>query len=289
MKTTLVLILCLFTFTGILQSSVTLGLYWTDDTANAIMRSNLDGTNVHQVVGGIENPLGIAVTNEHIYWSDGFTNTIQRSNLNGSNVTTLVQHSSNPNDIAIAGSYIYWANEGADSIMRSNLDGTNTITLVQPRWIAEITSITVSNNYVFWSDTPQNTIWRTNLGSLVSTAIVVGKQAPLGIAPIDNDYLYFVNNGRNEIIYWKIIGADSVVYRGDIYDPRDVLINENYLYISDSNNGIFRTELDHYNLFELVDTDSHQIGSLAIGAIPELSSFVFLVSALFFSILRRWR
>ena len=69
-----------------------LSIYWTDWGTDKIQRSNLDGSNVEDLVTtGLENPYGIAldVAGGKMYWTDYGTDNIQRANLDGSNVEDL--------------------------------------------------------------------------------------------------------------------------------------------------------------------------------------------------------
>ncbi len=78
-------------------------IYWTDFGTDKIQRSDLDGSNVTDLVTGLISPYGIALdlTNSKIYWTDDGTNKIQRSDLDGSNVTDIVTGLNQPSGIAL--------------------------------------------------------------------------------------------------------------------------------------------------------------------------------------------
>ncbi len=118
-------------------------VYWVkapsrqpDDTPNqdgAIMRANLDGSGVTQVVGGIA-PVSVHVQGSQVYfvnWNASGTNTIGRTNLDGSGLNSSfidvpAWHDSSdggPGFIALGGGYVYWYD--GNRIGRANLDGSN--------------------------------------------------------------------------------------------------------------------------------------------------------------------
>ena len=77
-------------------------MYWTN--SDKIQRSNLDGTNVEDLVTtGLRDPVGIAldVGTKKMYWSDSEAGKVQRSNLDGTNVEDLVTGLRGPFGIAL--------------------------------------------------------------------------------------------------------------------------------------------------------------------------------------------
>ena len=93
-------------------------MYWTDWGTDKIQRSNLDGSDVEDLVtSGLVDPPDIAldVAGGKMYWTDydllGGRHKIQRSNLDGSDVEDLVTSGLvGPNGIAldVAGGKMYW-------------------------------------------------------------------------------------------------------------------------------------------------------------------------------------
>lgn len=81
-------------------------IYWTDQSG-AIVRSNLDGSNIMNVVTGLTLPSGIALTDSSIYWSDsgvGMVQSIGINTVNGtaSDATTVMSGLQNPSGLVIA-------------------------------------------------------------------------------------------------------------------------------------------------------------------------------------------
>ncbi len=108
-------------------------MYWTDWHTNKILRANLDGSNVEDILtSGVSFSCGIALDpiNRKIYYTDTTTHKIRRANLDGTQITELVNNKVSeditPMDIALdmAGGKMYWTDWHTDKIRRANLDGT---------------------------------------------------------------------------------------------------------------------------------------------------------------------
>ena len=67
-------------------------LYWVDAGTRTIQRANLDGSQVEDVVAGLDDPGGLVldVGAGKLYWADWRTDTIQRANLDGAQVEDVV-------------------------------------------------------------------------------------------------------------------------------------------------------------------------------------------------------
>jgi len=106
-------------------------MYWTDYSSNKIQRSDLDGSNVEDLLslGSTHYPNGIAldVAGGKMYWTGKGTNDIYRADLDGTNSETLVFDVNSPRQIAldIPGGKMYWASFGSNKIQRADLDGSN--------------------------------------------------------------------------------------------------------------------------------------------------------------------
>ena len=101
-------------------------LYW-DLSPHAILRANLDGTNVEQIVSDV-SPSSIAIdeVEAKIYWAYWGSATIERANLDGSERETIVENATQPRGLFLdrAARKIYWANGKTDTVWRSNFDGS---------------------------------------------------------------------------------------------------------------------------------------------------------------------
>ena len=178
-------------------------LYWTG--ADKIQRSDLDGSDVEDLVTGLSDPVGIAldVSGGKMYWTDARTRKIQRSNLDGSGVEDLVTTGlSYPVGIAldVFGGKIYWTN-GEGGIQRSNLDGSGIEDLVTTGLSFGI-ALDVFGGKMYWSVFWLGKIQRSNLdGSGVEELVTIGMDGrPVGIA-LD------VSGGK---IYWTELLTDKI-------------------------------------------------------------------------------
>ena len=105
-------------------------MYWSDWGTDRIQRSNLDGSEIEDLVAtGLNEPYGLALDlgEGKIYWTDWGSDRIQRANLDGSEIEDLVTGLNQPRGIALDLSEdgrMYWPDWGTDKIQRANLDGS---------------------------------------------------------------------------------------------------------------------------------------------------------------------
>ena len=106
-------------------------MYWTDSISGNIQRANLDGTQVEDILTGLDYPKEIAldVANDKIYWTTEpllDVNKIQAANMNGTNMRDIAR-ADGIGGIALdaANGKIYWTDWAVDKIRRADLDGTN--------------------------------------------------------------------------------------------------------------------------------------------------------------------
>ena len=183
-------------------------LYWSDWGTDKIRRSDLDGSNVEDVVSGagLGGPDGLSLDPAagKIYWADAATNKIQRSNLDGSGIEDLVTGLGIPFGLAldVSGGKMYWTNRQTNKIQRSNLDGSRVEDLVTsgltfPGGLA----LDVSGGKMYWTNPGARKIQRSNLsGSGVEDLVTSGVSSPTGLA-LD------VAGGK---VYWTDRGTDKI-------------------------------------------------------------------------------
>ena len=104
------------------------------DFKRKIQRANLDGSNIQDIVTGLDSPDTIAVDVQggKIYWADWITNKIQRANLDGSNIQDiyiLAEDNQTSISLDVQGGKIYWTD--SLNIKRANLDGSNVRTIIK--------------------------------------------------------------------------------------------------------------------------------------------------------------
>ena len=113
--------------------------YWYDYGTDTILRSNLDGSNVENLISELfASELTVDGVNGKIYWHsyqyDGFQRVnlrLQRANLDGSNVEDLT-HEQSVSELTIdaEGGKMYWHNSTLETLRRANLDGSNVESIV---------------------------------------------------------------------------------------------------------------------------------------------------------------
>ncbi len=182
-------------------------MYWTDKSTGKIQRTNLNGSNVEDLITTeLSEPRGIAldVGRGKMYWTDWGTDKIQRANLDGSNVEDLITTGlRDPEGIAldVGRGKMYWT-DWAGKIQRANLDGSNvedliTTGLTAPTGIA----LDMGRGKMYWTDWGTDKIQRANLdGSNVEDLITTGLDWPFGIA---------LDVGRGKM-YWTDLGTDKI-------------------------------------------------------------------------------
>ena len=95
-------------------------LYWTTRRPDGIRRSNLDGTDMRDIVvfGTNAVPRGIAldVDGGKMYWTERSTGKIRRADLSGANVEDVIAGLADPVGIAldVGGGRMYWTNGRGD-------------------------------------------------------------------------------------------------------------------------------------------------------------------------------
>jgi hypothetical protein len=147
-------------------------IYWADASKGVIQRSNLDGSNVVDLITEVSGPYFITLDmiDEQIYWTDQVTRKIQRANYDGSNIEDLVIGLNTPRGIALdlVNDKMYFADRGTDLIQRASLDGSNIETLVTivrdavdpaPHGVA----LDIERGHLYWVDNGTVKIQRSNL------------------------------------------------------------------------------------------------------------------------------
>ena len=77
----------------------------------SIGRARVDGSGVNQdLITGLGQPAGLAVSGGYLYWSDNGRDSIGRARADGSQVNaSFIIGTAGPTGIAVYGGFIYWA------------------------------------------------------------------------------------------------------------------------------------------------------------------------------------
>lgn len=229
-------------------------MYWTDfstlDTMRLpcstcrgrIMRANVDGTGVEEVVTGLGLPEGIALdlAAGKVYWTeawfpglaDSYVPKIQRANLDGTEIQSVFPDLRrlgvySPGGIAldVAAGKVYWTDTTVTrSIQRANFDGMGFQHLVTHgiRLPLDV-KLDPPAGKMYWSDSDTGKIQRANLdGTHVEDLVTLARlNAPRGIA-LD------VTAGK---VYWALVSEDArKIQRANLdgTDVEDLVIGLDY-------------------------------------------------------------
>jgi|CXWL01.1.fsa_nt_gi CSLREA domain-containing protein len=120
-------------YVGVDVDAVARKVYWTSwegaPESGWLRRSDLDGSNVETLVGGLATPHDVAVdpSGGKVYWSERSAGLIRRANLDGTDLETVASGLATPIGVSLdlVHGRIYWTEFGASGrIGRANLDGS---------------------------------------------------------------------------------------------------------------------------------------------------------------------
>ena len=228
-------------------------IYWTDAYAQKIQRADLDGSNVEDLVTGLNEPIGLTldVMGGKMYWTDKGTDKIHRANLDGSQVEDLVAGLREPRRVALdlAGGKMYWADATTDKIQRANLEGTDiedlVTGLVEPRGLA----LDIPGGRMYWTDRSAHRIQRANLDGTQIEDLLTGLREPVGLAlDLAGRKIYWADSTTDRIHRANLDGSgvENVLTTG-LREPRGLAldITGGRLYWADNGaDGIYSASLD---------------------------------------------
>ena len=242
-------------------------LYWADANPDKIQRANLDGSNIKDILPGLESPVGIAldVTGGKMYWTDRDVGVVQRTNLDGSTTETLITGLETPVGIALDrdGEKIYWTDRGAGVVQRADLDGSNIETLVSGMRGSEGIALDVAGNKIYWTNAVTYKIHCASLdGSNVET-LITGLETPSGIAlDRDGEKIYWTDAGSYKIQRANLDGSnvETLITLGRWTAPIGIALDRNgeKIYWTDARSdvsgsgGVHCASLDGSNVGTLV-------------------------------------
>ena len=168
-------------------------MYWIERTQGKVFRSNLDGSDMEELLGNLHLPHQIALdtVKGRMYWTERGGSKIRWADLEGNKVTDLVRYG-NPFGLALdllAGK-MYWTERGSgldgrDLIARADLDGQNIEVLInaEPYSLSGI-AVDTATGKIYWSDETTGSIWRADPDDVFDTTekVITGLSAPEGLA-----------------------------------------------------------------------------------------------------------
>ena len=262
-------------------------VYWADSGTGKIQRANLDGSNIQDIVTGLDDPYSIALdgTARKIYWTDYRRKNIQRANLDGSNIQDIVTRLGFPYGIAldVAAGKVYWTDEGPDKIQRANLDGSNIQDVFIVRGLGNPRSIAldVAAGKMYWTTAWTEKIQRasldgTNVQDLV-TPRLAGLGGPSDIAlDVAAGKMYWTNPFNHKIQRSNLNGTniETLVRGGRPYGiALDIAAGKMY-WTNWHTDKIQRANLDGSNVEDFVATGLVSPTGIALGVptpkVPDL-------------------
>lgn len=150
-------------------------LYWVRTFPSAILRSDLDGSNVETVKNTGVTAFGMAVDaqNAKVYWA--LQSTIHRANLDGSGEELLANVNINPGDLEldVAAGKMYWTLVSTGLIQRADLDGSNVETIVSGLGNPNGLTLDVTGGKLYWTDlfAAVDAVWSADLDG--TNAVVI--------------------------------------------------------------------------------------------------------------------
>lgn len=209
-------------------------IYWSDSVLDKIQRSNLDGSDVEDVISnGLDTTDGIAVDpiGRKLYWTDTGLDHIEVANLDGSMRKVLVwQDLKNPRAIAVhhnAG-YLFWTDWGANPrIERSDMDGKNRRTIVRSvdrkhmGWPNGL-SIDYVTNRIIWVDAMREKIECADLNGDNRQVLVNDVPHPYGLT-VSGEFIYWTD-WQTKAIHRadKRTGENKVAIRNNLARLMDI-------------------------------------------------------------------
>ncbi|MGB7346993.1 MAG: DUF4347 domain-containing protein [Pirellulaceae bacterium] len=253
-----------FQVNGVLHQKV----YWTDNTGNKIFRSDLDGSNVEEVLtsaDGVSNPTELVVdaTSGKFYWTEFSGGKIKRANLDGTGIETLYSGLSSTVGLAIdsGNNMLYWTENplfgGTNKIRRADMDGGGAIEdlpisgLLGPSHL----ELDLAAGKLYWTDDSAGTIRRADLDGNNIENLVSGLNTPRGIKlDLANRMMYWTENppfgGTNKVARANLDGTIVVedLITSGLQDPGGIEIDiaNGMMYFSDhGTDKILRVDLDN--------------------------------------------
>ena len=247
-------------------------MYWTN-SGGTIQRANLDGSNIQDLVTGLDNSHGIAlyVDEGKMYWTD-WGDKIQWANLDGSNVQDLLTGLDRPHSIAldVGGGKMYWTNWGTDTIQRANLDGSNIQDLVTGLNDPDDIALDVAGGKMYWTSFGTDTIQRANLDGSNVQDLLTGLD-PHGIAlDVAGGKMYWTNWG-DTIQRANLDGSNIQDLLTGLNDPHGIALDVAGGKMYWTNRGtdtIQRANLDGSDVQDLV-TGLNDPAFIALGIEPQ--------------------
>lgn len=193
-------------------------MYWVDNGSDNILRANLDGSNVEELVSGFDaESMALDLVEQKLYWSIFRGTQIQRSNLDGTEIEDVLSGSCE-NAMAVSGTYVYCSSQ---IITRFQTDGTgetpfidSIVRLIEPGSL----QLDVTRQKLYWADPGLHKLQRANLdGSMIEEVVIEGFDAPEAFHLDETGgHIYWTEQASGRILRAELDGSNpQVLFEGD--------------------------------------------------------------------------
>ena len=247
-------------------------VYWTNPEERAVRRSDLDGSNVEDVLTNLDPAPGeIALDPEggKLYWSlvydPGYSyetfGGLLRANLDGSEMEHVVERGEVVGfTLDLQGRRIYWT-DARGTIQRADLDGSDVEDLFAPPVRAPYAvTLDAVGERIYWTDLLSGTVQRADVDGSEHEVLVEGLDTPRGVC-LGRDRVYWADGGAGKIQSARLDGSDL----SDLATKRN---HPDKLALDAVHGGVYWTERSARRIYRS-DLDGSNFGGFAVVGYPK--------------------
>ena len=226
-------------------------IYWTN--GENILRANLDGSQIEDVVTDAGGPDGIALdaSGGKVYWTDRRGLKIRRANLDGSQIEDIVTTGlKTPIEIAVdvSAGKMYWIDFGTGKVQRANLDGSQIEDIITGVLYTHALALDVSGGKVYWGGMTKGEIRRANLDGSQVEYLIAGLSGIHGLAlDVSAGKMYWVSQNAGAIYRANLDGSQTETLVTGLTKIRAVALDVSagkMYWTNEGSNKIQRANLD---------------------------------------------
>lgn len=272
--TTALTILLLAVFaTPLAATAQPLKLYWADEFAGRVYKSDPDGANLETIItGDYLDSEEIVLGAGRLYWSDAGRGLIQRANTDGTALENVVlTPEPGPLGFDDTDNQLYWMDTSLGEIRRANPDGTSPMTVVSLTNVGTSLAVANAGRFIVWAEYDpslfQSVIYRRDItgGTPLPLTTLQGADPVRGLTVDEEFYLLYFGRGGTvhsmDIagsipLNFYIGGVDVVAVASDA--------NTGKVYWADAgNHDVTRCDHDGTNI-EVLETFARDVDGLAV-------------------------
>ncbi|MCP4573922.1 MAG: hypothetical protein GY838_16305 [bacterium] len=252
-----------------------LKLYWADEFAGRVYKSDPDGANLETIItGDYLDSEEIVLGAGRLYWSDAGRGLIQRVNTDGTALENVVV-TPEPGALGFddTDDQLYWMDTSLGEIRRANPDGTSPVTVMSLTNLGTSLAVANAGRFIVWAEFDASlftsVIYRLNItgGTPLPITTLQGTERVRGLAVNENTHkLYF---GRGGTLYeMDVAGSIPLVLHAGGVDVVAVACDAatGKVYWGDAgNHDVTRCDQDGTNI-EVLETFARNVDGLAVDA-----------------------